>query len=164
MHYKIYIFIFLTFTLLVSCSTNVNKSYEKEISLAEKKEILVQKKILINEMAKASIKIHKITWPILLANKKKCKNNKKKSYGTLFADVDDLPKEDKQIFLTLFNNSIDPKYFHKYQVTGFPVILSIGKDSPAYDAGLLKDDIILEINENNTQNFRKKLGIRFCPN
>ena len=157
MHYKIYIFIFLTFTLLVSCSTNVNKSYDKEISIAEKKEILVQKKILINEMAKASIKIHKITWPILLANKKKCKNNKKKSYGTLFADIDDLPKEDKQIFLTLFNNSIDPKYFHKYQVTGFPVILSIGKDSPSYNAGLLKDDIILEINEKNTQNFRKKL-------
>ena len=102
MHYKIYIFIFLTFTLLVSCSTNVNKSYDKEISIAEKKEILVQKKILINEMAKASIKIHEITWPILLANKKKCKNNKKKSYGTLFADVDDLPKEDKQIFLALF--------------------------------------------------------------
>ncbi len=61
MHYKIYIFIFLIFTLLVSCSTTVNKSYEKEISIAEKKEILVQKKILINEMAKASIRIHKIT-------------------------------------------------------------------------------------------------------
>ena len=76
MHYKIYIFIFLMFTLLVSCSTKVNKSYNKEISLAEKKEILVQKKILINEMAKASIKVHKITWPILLANKEKCKNNK----------------------------------------------------------------------------------------
>ena len=57
MHYKIYIFIFLIFTLLVSCSTNVNKSYNKDMSIAEKKEILVQKKILINEMAKASIKI-----------------------------------------------------------------------------------------------------------
>ena len=77
MHYKIYIFIFFTFTLLVSCSSNVNKSYNTEISIAEEKEILVQKKILINEMAKASIKIHKITWPILLANKQKCKDNKK---------------------------------------------------------------------------------------
>ena len=136
MHYKIYIFIFLTFTLLVSCSTNVNKSYDKEISIAEKKEILVQKKILINEMAKASIMLHKISWPILLANQKKCKDNKKKSYGALLADVDDLPGEDKQIFLTLFNNSIDSKYFHKYQVDGFPIILSIAKDSPAYNAGL----------------------------
>ena len=54
MHYKIYIFIFLTFTLLVSCSNNINKSYNNaEISIAEEKEILVQKKILINEMAKA---------------------------------------------------------------------------------------------------------------
>ena len=97
MHYKIYIFIFLTFTLLVSCSTNVNKSYDKEISIAEKKEILVQKKILINEMAKASIKLHKITWPILLANKQKCKDNRKKSYGSLFADVNDLPEEDKKL-------------------------------------------------------------------
>ena len=82
MLYKIYIFIFFTFTLLISCSTNVNKSYNTEISIAEEKEIIVQKKILINEMAKASIKLHEITWPILLANKKKCKNNKKKSYGT----------------------------------------------------------------------------------
>ena len=51
-------------------------------------------------MAKASIRIHKITWPILLA-KQKCKDNKKKSYGSLFADVNDLPEEDKKIFLTL---------------------------------------------------------------
>ena len=77
MHYKIYIFIFLTFTLVVSCSNNINKSYNSEISIAEEKEILVQKKILINEMAKASIKIHKIAWPILLANKQKCEDNKK---------------------------------------------------------------------------------------
>lgn len=157
MHYKIYIFIILKYTFLVSCSTNVNKSYNTEISIAEEKEILVQKKILINEMAKASIKIHKITWPILLANKQKCKDNRKKSYGSLFADVNDLPEEDKKIFLTLFNSNIDPKYFYKYQVDGFPVILSIAKDSPAYNAGLLKNDIILEINEKNTQNFRKKL-------
>ena len=53
MHYKIYIFIFLTFALLGSCFTNVNKYYDRAISIAEKKEILVQKKILINEMAKA---------------------------------------------------------------------------------------------------------------
>ena len=99
MHCKIYIFIFLKLTFLVSCSTNVNKSYNTEISIAEEKEILVQKKILINEMAKASIKVHKITWPILLANKKKCKDNKTKSYGTLFADVDDLQVEDEQIFV-----------------------------------------------------------------
>ena len=92
MHYKIYIFIFLTFTLLVSCSNNINKTYNNaEISIAEEKEILVQKKILISEMAKASIKIHKITWPILLSNKQKCKDNRKKSYGTLFADINDLP-------------------------------------------------------------------------
>ena len=80
MHYKIYIFIFLKFTLLVSCSTNVNKSYNTEISIAEEKEILVQKRILINEMAKASIKIHKITWPILLANKQKCKEQTNGNY------------------------------------------------------------------------------------
>ena len=147
MHYKIYIFTFLIFTLLVSCSSNVNKSSNTEISIAEKKEILVQKKILINEMAKASIKIHKITWPILLANKQKCKDNRKKSYGSLFADVNDLPEEDKKIFLNLFNSNIDPKYFNKYQVGGFPIILSIAKGSPAYNAGLSKNDIILEINE-----------------
>ena len=109
MHYKIYIFIFLTFTLLVSCSSNVNKSYDKEISLAEKKEILVQKKILIKEMAKASVKIHKITWPILLANKQKCKDNKKKSYGSLFADVDDLPEEVQHIVANMMFNMGRPR-------------------------------------------------------
>ena len=91
MHYQFYIFIFLASTLMVSCSSNVNKYYDTEIGIAEKKEILVQKKILINEMAKASIKVHKITWPILLANKQRCKDNKKKYYGSLFADVNDLP-------------------------------------------------------------------------
>ena len=157
MHCKIYIFIFFSFALLVSCSTNINKVYDKEIIIAEKKEILVQKKILINEMAKASIKLHKIAWPILLANKQKCIDNKKKSYGTLFADINDLPEEDKLIFINLFNNSVGPKYFQKYQVDGFPIILSVAKDSPAYNAGLLKNDIILEINEKNSQNFRRKL-------
>ena len=62
-------------------------------------------------MAKASIKVHQITWPILLANKEKCRDNKKKSYGNLFADINDLPEEDEKLFLTLFNNNIDPKYF-----------------------------------------------------
>ncbi len=158
MHYKIYIFIFFTLVLLASCSTNKNIAYLNEISIAEEKEILVQKKILINEMAKASIKIHKIAWPILLANKEKCKNNKKKSYGSLFADIQDLQEEDHKIFYTLFNNSVDSKYFSKYQVSGFPIILSIAKNSPAYHAGLLKNDIILEINEKNTKNFREKLA------
>ena len=50
-------------------------------------------------MVEASIKIHKITWPILLSNKEKCKNNKIHSYGSLFADIKDLPEEDHKIFL-----------------------------------------------------------------
>ena len=47
-------------------------------------------------MAKASIKIHKITWPILLANKQKCKIIK--NLTVVFADVNDLPEEDKKYF------------------------------------------------------------------
>ena len=158
MHYKIYIFIFFTFILLVSCYSNKDLAYLNEISEAEEREIIVQKKILINEMAKASIKLHKITWPILLANKEKCKENKSKSYGSLFADINDLPDQDEKIFFTLFNNNIDPKYFNKYQVSSFPVILSIAKESPANHVGLKKSDIVLEINKKNTNNFRKKLA------
>ena len=161
MHYKIYIFIIFSIILLVSCSGNKNLAYKNSLNVDEEKEILVQKKILIQEMAKASIKIHKITWPILLANKEKCESNKNKSYGALFADINDLPKEDDKTFLTLFNNSVDPKYFNKYQVSGFPIILSVAKESPAYHAGLLKNDIILEINEKNTNNFREKLALIF---
>ena len=161
MHCKFYIFIFFTLVLLASCSNNKNIAYINEISIAEEKEILVQKKILINEMAKASMKIHQITWPILLANKEKCKNNKTKSYGILLADINDLPKEDHEIFYALFNESVDSKYFSKYRVSGFPIILSIAKNSPAYHARLLKNDIILEINEKNTKNFREKLAFIF---
>ena len=54
-------------------------------------------------------------------------------------------------------NIVEGEYFYKYQVDGFPIILSVAKGSPAYNAGLLKNDIILEINKKNTQNFRKKL-------
>ena len=158
MHYKIYIFIFFTLVLLVSCTADKDIAYINEISLAEKKEILIQKKILINEMVEASIKIHKITWPILLSNKEKCKNNKIQSYGSLFADIKDLPEEDHKIFFTLFNSTVDTKYFNKYQVNGFPIVLSIAKGSPAYHAGLLKNDIILEINDKSTKNFRKELA------
>ena len=60
----------------MSCSTNKNIAINSEMFIAEQKEILLQKKVLINEMAKASIRLHKITWPILKANKEKCKRIK----------------------------------------------------------------------------------------
>tara|TARA_A100001011_G_C14306269_1_gene843309 strand:- start:638 stop:1672 length:1035 start_codon:yes stop_codon:yes gene_type:complete len=158
MHYKNYIYIFFLFLSIVSCSNNKNSHFKNDITFAEEKEILIQKKILINEMASATKMLHKISWPILLKNKNKCKNNKNKSYGSLFADIEDLPKEDQNIFLSIFNKSINSKYFYKYQVLGFPIILSVAKNSPAFHAGLLANDIILEINDKSTKNFREELA------
>lgn len=158
MHCKNYIYILFILISVVSCSTNKNNDFEADITLAEEKEILIQKKILINEMALATKKLHKITWPILLKNKDKCKNNKNKSYGSLFADIEDLPEEDQNIFLSIFNKHINYKYFKKYQVSGFPIILSVAKNSPAFQAGLLVNDIILEINDQSTKGFRSKLA------
>ena len=158
MHCKNYIYIFFLFISVVSCSTNKNNHLKTDITLAEEKEILIQKKILINEMVTASKKLHKITWPILLKNKDKCKNNKNKSYGSLFADIEDLPEEDQNIFFSIFNKHINSKYFKKYQVSAFPIVLSVARNSPAFDAGLLEDDIILEINDMSTKGFRKRLA------
>ena len=158
MHCKNYIYIFFLFISVVSCSTNKNNDFETDITLAEEEEILIQKKILINEMASATKRLHKITWPILFKNKDQCKNNKNKSYGSLFADIEDLPEEDQNIFFSIFNNQINSKYFNKYQVLGFPIILSVAKNSPAFYAGLLANDIILEINDKSTKGFRNKLA------
>ncbi len=158
MHYKNYIYIFFLFVLLVSCSANKNNGFETDITYAEEKEVLIQKKILVNEMALATEKLHKITWPILLRNKDKCKSNKNKAYGSLFANITDLPDEDQNIFLNIFNKNINSKYFDKYKVSGFPIVLSVAKNSPASHGGLLENDIILEIDGKNTKKFRKKLA------
>jgi hypothetical protein len=113
-------------------------------------------------MAKSTTKLHQITWPILKYNKNKCKNNKNKSYGVLYANINDVPKVDKKIFLELFNKSINNKYFKDYKVKSFPIVLSVVKDSPAYNAGLKRNDIILEIENSNTKNFRKKLSVNLA--
>ena len=157
MHCKNYIYIFFLLVSLVSCSNNKNNHFQTDITFAEEKEILIQKKILINEMASATKRLHKISWPILLKNKDKCKNNKNKSYGSLFADIEDLPEQDQNLFFNIFNKHINSKYFNKYQVSGFPIIISVAKNSPAFDAGLLEDDVILEINDMSTKGFRKRL-------
>ena len=161
MHCKNYIYIFCLFLSVVSCSATKNNHFQTDITFAEEEEILIQKKILINEMALATKRLHKISWPILIKNKNKCENNKNKSYGSLFADIEDLPEEDQNIFISIFNKHISSKYFNKYQVTGFPIILSIAKNSPAFHAGLLANDIILEINDKNTKDFRRKLASIF---
>ena len=157
MHYKIYLTSIFFLSLLVSCNGNKSNSIDIAINLAEKREIIIQKKILLSEMAQATTDLHNITWPILTKNKNKCKKNKNKSYGILFADIFDVPKQDMDIFLELFNKNIANRYYKKYKVIGFPIVLSVAKNSPAFDAGIEKNDIILEIEKNNTVNFRKKL-------
>ena len=60
-----------------------------------------------------------------------------------------------------FNSKINKDLFNKYQVSGFPIILSVAQNSPSFKAGFKKNDIILEINNLNTENFRKKLFLNY---
>ena len=149
---SLFILIFLT-----SCSKNSLYELGNDLDLNEKKEILLQKKILIKEMAKASIRLQKITWPILKKNKKQCLQTKSYSYGVLYASIYDLPSEDKEIFHDLYNSSIEKVYFDKYKTDNFPIVLSVVENSPAHESGLKNNDIVLKINGYDTNNFRKKL-------
>jgi len=154
-------FCLLVLILLIACSQNRISNLENDLRINERKEILLQKTILIKEMAKASVRLQKITWPILKKNQKKCLETKSYSYGILYASIDDLPSEDKQIFHNLYNSTIKKIYFDKYKTNNFPVILSVAKNSPGYEAGLKSNDIVLKINGDSTHNFRKKLSILY---
>ncbi len=157
MHCKIFLFI-ITVIIISSCSKYNTNISDNSISNEEKKEILIQKKILINEMMKASQLLHQVSWPILIKNKKKCVLNNTKLYGLIYADINDVPEKDYKIFIDIFNSKIEKKYFKKYGVDNFPIIISVAKDSPAFIEGLKKNDIVIEINNKSTRNFRKLLN------
>ena len=99
--------------------------------------------------------MHQISWPILKKNIDICENKRSNSLGILFAVEEDLPESDSDFFRLLFNKNIKSTYFEKYGVQSFPVIVSVAKDSPAYEEKLLENDIILAINKESTSNFRK---------
>ena len=155
---KLAFFLLIFFT---SCSQNKLSNLDIDLSVNEQKEILLQKKILIKEMAQASIRLQRITWPILKKNKQQCLKTKSYSYGILYASIKDLPSEDKQIFHDLYNRSIKRIYFDKYKTDNFPIILSVAKNSPGSKAGLEGNDIVLKINGDSIYDFRKKLAFLY---
>ena len=119
----------------MSCS---NKSQNRlftipVVSKAEENEEVFYKKILIHEMIFASKTLHQISWPILKKNIDICENKRSNSLGILFAVEKDLPKSDSKFFKVLFNKKIKSTYYKEYGVQSFPVIVSIAKDSPAYE-------------------------------
>ena len=154
-------FYVLILIVLSACSQNKISNLEDDLSINERKEILLQKSILIKEMAKASIKLQKITWPILKKNKEQCLKTKSYSYGVLYAYIKDVPSEDVQIFHDLYNSSIKKIYFDKYKTNNFPIILSVAESSPGFEAGLKSNDIVIKINGGSTQDFRKKLKLLY---
>jgi hypothetical protein len=154
-------FYVLILILLSACAQNKISNLEDDLSINERKEVLLQKKILIEEMAKASIKLQKIAWPILKKNREQCLKTKAYSYGILYAYIKDLPSEDIQIFHDLYNSSIKKIYFDKYKTNNFPIILSVVESSPGYEAGLKSNDIVIKINGDSTQDFRKKLKLLY---
>ena len=151
----------LFFTVAFSSCSNkiVNQSFHlpKVSSIDEKEEVFLQKKILINEMIDASKILHQISWPILKENIDICNNKDSYSLGILFATEKDLPERDSAFFRVLFNENINTYYLKKFNAMSFPIVISVAKNSPAYKATLNENDVILEINEQNVSNFRKKL-------
>ncbi len=145
--------IFLIFIFKGCVSYKENGLYP--LNEQEKQEALLQKEILITEMANSSKKIHKIAWPILRNNSNICKKSFTYSYGMLFASPEDIPEKENFLFKALFNSKINKYLYDDYEVNSFPIILSVAKDSPADLAGLENNDIILKINDKNTKNFRK---------
>ena len=105
----------------------------------------------------ASKILHQISWPILKENKDICNNKDSYSLGILFATEKDLPERDSALFRVLFNENINTYYLKKFNAMSFPIVISVAKNSPAYKATLNENDVILEINEQNVSNFRKKL-------
>ena len=159
---KLY-FNLLTLFLTVAFSSCSNKTFNQSFylpkvsSIDEKEEVFLQKKILINEMIDASKILHQISWPILKENKDICNNKDSYSLGILFATEKDLPERDSAFFRVLFNENINTYYLKKFNAMSFPIVISVAKNSPAYKATLNENDVILEINEQNVSNFRKKL-------
>ena len=70
---------------------------------------------------------------------------------------EDLPKSDSSILNYYLIKILNLLTLKKYGVQSFPVIVSVAKESPAYEEKLLENDIILAINKESTSNFRKKL-------
>ena len=160
------LFFFLAIILLSCSKDNFNDLVESEI---EKKEILLQKKIVISEMSNASIILHKVSWPILLHNTHICKKSKIFSYGFIIAMKNDLPKSSRDAYVAIYDNweKID---LNKTNL--LPKVISVAKDSPAYKAGLLSGDEIISINNNTklreeiylSSSERKKLSIKIKRN
>ncbi|MBJ56768.1 MAG: hypothetical protein CMP24_00840 [Rickettsiales bacterium] len=150
--------LFLAFSLiLVNCSKNTVRIENVDSDL-EEQEAILQKKILIEQMADSAKILHNISWPVLKKNKEFCNTSNNFSFGFLFATAKDLAPKDFPLYKKIFNSNIKKSIFEDYGTKSFPVVISIAKNSPAQDGELLENDIILEINAENTSNFRKKLS------
>ncbi len=159
---KIYLFLLGFSVALVSssCSVrNINSSIEfPKVSLVdEEEEIFLQKKILINEMISSSKILHQISWPILKKNKDICIHKGPYSFGILYATKEDLPKKDSKYFKKILNKNIKLSYFEKYQIDSLPIIVSVAKNSPAYQSNLIEGDAVVKINDLSVIDFRTKL-------
>ena len=159
---KAYLYLTILFILTFLFSCTLKKESVSimlpEITLKdEQQEIFLQKKILIYEMISASKELHQISWPILKNNVDICKKNGSYSFGVLYASKEDLPSQDAKFYKKILNKNINAKYFTKYNVGSFPLVVSVAKNSPAFKANILEGDIILQINDASTLGFRKKL-------
>ncbi len=141
---------------ILGCSKKLDVIYTISEPV-EKKEIILQKKILIKEMAESSKILHDVSWPILKKNKEHCKRSESLSYGFIVASAEDIPSSEEFLFNEIFNKDIDKYYFNIYETKNFPIVISVAKNSPAEDAGLKENDIILEVNDRRAKNIRALL-------
>ncbi len=158
-----FLFLISLIVILANCTKNNELLLDGE-GFLEEKERLLQKEILIKEMLKASNRLHNISWLMLSKNADICKKKSNLSFGITYTDINDLPKEEHNLYVDLFNKNINKQFFKKYKVNSFPTVASVAQGSPANRANLLEGDIILKINNKTTVNFRKQLNNSLSDN
>ncbi len=140
--------------LLIALSSCSNKNHNNIVDIeSELKEILLQKKIVVSEMANASRILHEVSWPIFLDNADSCYKSNVFSYGFIIALQSDLPKHAINAF-----SASDINWNNKSQIKSniLPKVISVAKDSPAYNVGLKTGDSIISINK-KTINYRAEI-------
>ena len=143
------------YLLLSSCST-VQEDNLILNNFTYQKEAVLQGNEVISAVSSASRKLHDIAWQIMKANKGFCLKANINAFGLMASSYDDLEISLQPSFWAATPNINNN---HNKNFIEFPMIISVAKNSPAEEIGLLEGDLIYAIsgNKNLKNNFRSLL-------